>query len=373
MKEVYINVSGQKLSAAPSCGDFVDGSQRFVRFIFYLGEDWEGLTVAAQFAQSGTAYNVLLDEQNCAYLPPEIKEGTFSLTIRGTAGDVIATTNTLIFRATKNSFVSDAQSTEISQSLYNQLVDKVNSIASWDVEGVEEITEKVNGLMDVDVSASKDGTTTTVTVTGKDGIPHSVKILDGKDGTNGKDGAPGKDGINGTNGKDGIDGKDGVDGKDGTNGVDGHSPVVTAVKAGKVTSITVDGTVIATVNDGSDGKDGSPGADGAPGAKGDPGKDGANGVDGVTPHIGDNGHWYLGSTDTGVKAQGADGQAGAPGEKGDKGDKGDPGATPVKGTDYWTAADKAEMVQDTKTALTAETWTFTLTDGSTVAKQVVVK
>ena len=323
MKEVYINVSGQKRSAAPSCGGFVDGSQRFVRFIFYLGEDWEGLTVAAQFAQSGTAYNVLLDEQNCAYLPPEIKEGTFSLTIRGTAGDVIATTNALIFRATKNSFVSDAQSTEITPSLYNQLVDKVNSIASWDVEGVEEITEKVNSLMDVDVSASKDGTVTTVTVTGKDGVPHSVEILDGKDGTNGKDG--------------------------------------------------------------------SPGADGAPGAKGDPGKDGTNGVDGVTPHIGDNGHWYLGSTDTGVKAQGADGQACAPGEKGDKGDKGDtgaqgadgapgdkgdkgdPGTTPVKGTDYWTAADKAEMVQDTKTALTAETWTFTLTDGSTVTKQVVIK
>ena len=326
MKEVYINVSGQKLSAAPSCGGFVDGSQRFVRFIFYLGEDWEGLTVAAQFTQSGTAYNVLLDEQNCAYLPPEIKEGTFSLTIRGTAGGVIATTNALIFRATKNSFVSDAQSTEISQSLYNQLVDKVNSIASWDVEGVEEITEKVNSLMDVDVSASKDGTVTTVTVTGKDGVPHSVEILDGKDGTNGKDG--------------------------------------------------------------------SPGADGTPGAKGDPGKDGTNGVDGVTPHIGDNGRWYLGSTDTGVKAQGADGQAGAPGEKGDKGDKGDtgaqgadgapgakgdkgdkgdPGTTPVKGTDYWTAADKAEMVQDTKTALTAETWTFTLTDGSTVTKQVVIK
>lgn len=317
MKEVYINVSGQKLSAAPSCGGFVDGSQRFVRFIFYLGEDWEGLTVAAQFTQSGTAYNVLLDEQNCAYLPPEIKEGTFSLTIRGTAGDVIATTNALIFRATKNSFVSDAQSTEITPSLYNQLVDKVNSIASWDVEGVEEITEKVNRLMDVDVSASKDGTTTTVTVTGKDGVPHSVEILDGKDGTNGKDGAPGKDGVNGTNG--------------------------------------------------------------------------TNGVDGVTPHIGDNGHWYLGSTDTGVKAQGADGQAGAPGEKGDKGDKGDtgaqgadgapgakgdkgdPGTTPVKGTDYWTAADKAEMVSDTKAALTAETWTFTLTDGSTVTKQVVIK
>lgn len=58
-----------------------------------------------------------------------------------------------------------------------------------------------------------------------------------------------------------------------------------------------------------------------------------------------------------------DGQAigGGAGDKGDKGDKGDPGAkgadgkTPVKGTDYWTAADKAEIVADTLAAL--PTWT----------------
>lgn len=34
-----------------------------------------------------------------------------------------------------------------------------------------------------------------------------------------------------------------------------------------------------------------------------------------------------------------------------KGDKGADGKTPVKGTDYWTAADKAEIVNDTLAAL----------------------
>ena len=34
---------------------------------------------------------------------------------------------------------------------------------------------------------------------------------------------------------------------------------------------------------------------------------GADGDDGVTPHIGENGNWYVGDTDTGVKAQGEDG------------------------------------------------------------------
>lgn len=43
------------------------------------------------------------------------------------------------------------------------------------------------------------------------------------------------------------------------------------------------------------------------------------------------------------------------GLKGDKGNPGTPGKTPVKGTDYWTAADKAEIVADTLAAL--PTWT----------------
>lgn len=34
------------------------------------------------------------------------------------------------------------------------------------------------------------------------------------------------------------------------------------------------------------------------------------------------------------------------GDKGDTGAKGDSGKTPVKGTDYWTASDKAEIVND---------------------------
>lgn len=71
----------------------------------------------------------------------------------------------------------------------------------------------------------------------------------------------------------------GAKGDPGAPGKDGHSPVVTATKSGKTTTISVDGAAIATVEDG---------ADGAPGAKG---------ADGITPTIGANGHWYLGPTD----------------------------------------------------------------------------
>lgn len=183
----------------------------------------------------------------------------------------------------------------------------------------------------------------------------------GNKGDTGATGAPGKDGKDGTNGitphigdnghwylgendtgkpsrgatgAKGDPGTPGTTGPAGAPGKDGHSPVVTATKTGKATTISVDGTAIATVEDGADGapgKDGSPGAKGDkgetgpqgpkgdPGAAGAPGKDGTNGkdgadgkpgapgADGVTPHIGDNGHWYLGSTDTGKPSRGEQG------------------------------------------------------------------
>ena len=106
--------------------------------------------------------------------------------------------------------------------------------------------------------------------------------------------------------------------------------------------------------------------------------DGDPGAPGVTPHIGTNGNWYIGSADTGVKAQGKDGTNGtsvtvesvsestADGgsnvvtfsngktlnvKNGSKGNKGDPGTTPQKGIDFWTPADQEAIVQQVITAL----------------------
>ena len=203
------------------------------------------------------------------------------------------------------------------------------------------------------VTATKAGKTTTISVDG-------AAIAAVEDGA---DGAPGKDGPTGAAGKD------------------GHSPVVTATKAGKTTTISVDGAAIATVEDGADGKPGAAGADGitptigdngnwylgstdtgkpSRGATGAPGKDGADGkpgaagADGITPHIGDNGNWYIGSTDTGKPSRGvagAKGSDGANGKDGAQGEKGADGKTPVRGTDYWTVADKQEIVNDVLAAL----------------------
>ena len=219
----------------------------------------------------------------------------------------------------------------------------------------------------------------------------------GKDGTDGKDdsnGADGKNGINGTNGKDGINGVDGKDGANGKDGINGKSIEVQRTTEyiqwryegdewqnlvaiaditgpagqngedganGKTPEFRVNENTLqwryvgdeiwlnlydltalkgADGRDGADGKDGINGKDGIDGKDGAAGKDGTNGQngsdgeDGKTPFIGENGNWWIGEIDTGVKAvgtDGIDGTNGVDGDKGDKGDKGDPGEKGDKG------------------------------------------
>ena len=117
---------------------------------------------------------------------------------------------------------------------------------------------------------------------------------------------------------------------------------------------------------------------------------------GTAPYIGETGNWYIANEDSGVPAtgpqgekgdkgdtgpQGDKGDTGPQGEKGDtgaqgpqgeqgpqgpqgeKGDKGETGAAGPAGADGATAA---QVIA----ALSTETWTFTLADGSTVDKVV---
>ena len=123
----------------------------------------------------------------------------------------------------------------------------------------------------------------------------------GEPGVKGDKGDKGDTGAPGTNGKDGADGQPGADGKDGEPGQDGVS--ATHSWNGTVLTITsASGTSSADLK-------------GEKGDKGDTGATGANGTNGK---------------------DGADGK------------------TPVKGTDYYTEADKTEMVNRVISAL--PTW-----------------
>lgn len=132
---ILVNVINQKLKVKTNTKKLVSGTQKFIRFEFNLDNAWNDLLVFAQFVQNGKAYNDYLDENNCVYLPPEIAAGKFIVLLYGSGSNVIATTNYLTFEVDKNMLVSDAQSTEITESLYNKLVNIVKTYASQSASG----------------------------------------------------------------------------------------------------------------------------------------------------------------------------------------------------------------------------------------------
>ena len=177
----------------------------------------------------------------------------------------------------------------------------------------------------------------------------ALDTLRGTAGENGADGSSGQDGADGIDGKNGADGKDGVNGKDGADGkaievrsADSHIQwrYVGETWQNLVALADLEGPA------GQDGKDGKTPEFRVNGSelqwryvgdaiwlnlydlsvlKGLDGSDGAAGKDGETPFIGENGNWWIGMSDTGVKAEGLDGKDGEKGEKGEKGDTGETG------------------------------------------------
>lgn len=138
---ILVHVVNQKMHASSNVDGLVAGSQHFVKFKFNLSEEWNGLTVFAQFRQGTRAYNQYLDEENCVYLPAEIGVGACTMMLYGNHDTTIGTTNYLTFKIGDNHFVSDAMSTDISQSLYDQLVNKINENQSKFDELERKVTE----------------------------------------------------------------------------------------------------------------------------------------------------------------------------------------------------------------------------------------
>lgn len=186
-----------------------------------------------------------------------------------------------------------------------------------------------------------------------------VQGIQGERGEKGDTGEQGIQGIQGERGEKGDKGDKGDRGETGATGKDGIS--VTHSWDGTILTITsASGTSSADLK----------GGDGEPGV-------GVAGIEQTITSTEDNGDNVItvtmtdGSTSdfvikngskgaTGDKGeQGIQGEKGEPGDKGDKGDKGDTGAagySPVRGTDYWTADDKAEIKSYVDEAILGGAW-----------------
>lgn len=223
----------------------------------------------------------------------------------------------------------------------------------WEVSYDSGITWKSLGVKATgeDGKDGRDGRTPSVGLNGNwwiGSMDTGVKAVgtDGRDGVDGKNGADGLTPAIGENGNwwigdtdtgvkaGGADGKDGTDGLTPTIGENGNwwiGDTDTGVKAAAADGR--DGTDGKDGVDGKDGANGKDGIDGKDGVDGKDGTDGAQGAPGLTPSIGGNGNWWLGNTDTGVRAAGTTGATGAAGATGATGATGAAGRNGTDGKD----------------------------------------
>lgn len=136
---IFITVNNQKLRCH-NFNKYVSGTQKFILFNFILSDGWEELTIYAQFTQNEKSYNVFLDSNNCAYLPPEITEGSCKLALKGTKGDTTAISEPLELFFLTNPIDEKSAESCVTTTLYKQLVDTVNELK----ELVYSNQEKIN-------------------------------------------------------------------------------------------------------------------------------------------------------------------------------------------------------------------------------------
>lgn len=156
---------------------------------------------------------------------------------------------------------------------------------------------------DVGAKVTQDEDGATIYITDPFGTT-KAKVYNGTTGPQGEQGPQGIQGPKGETGARGPEGPQGNPGETGVAGAAGHSPSVTATKSGTVTTISVDGKAIATVNDGEKGNTGPQGVKGDPGEMGPQGPIGKTGATGPQGPIGETGP----TGETGP--QGPTGQAG---------------------------------------------------------------
>nr|DAH51087.1 MAG TPA: collagen triple helix repeat protein [Caudoviricetes sp.] len=156
---------------------------------------------------------------------------------------------------------------------------------------------------DVGAKVTQDEDGATIYITDPFGTT-KAKVYNGATGPQGEQGPQGIQGPKGETGARGPEGPQGNPGETGVAGAAGHSPSVTATKSGTVTTISVDGKAIATVNDGEKGDTGPQGVKGDPGEMGPQGPIGKTGATGPQGPIGETGP----TGETGP--QGPTGQAG---------------------------------------------------------------
>lgn len=248
--------------------------------------EWIGKTKTAVFRRADLVLNVILDDDDTCMVPWEIiKTGSFMVSVF--AGDLI-TANYVKVPVAESGYDTGDAPKEPEPDVYSQILKKMDEIQSSKIseedvpqligEYLEENAvknvdeETINGMIEKyhEENPLADGENCTI---------QSIKEVEGGNEVVfawvTEDGTPKTDTMFVENGKNGESGEKG----EAFTYEDFTAEQLEALKGEK-------------------------------GEKGDPGEDGQDGTDGKTPFIGENGNWWIGDTDTGVKVTGEDGEDG---------------------------------------------------------------
>lgn len=272
----------------------------------FAGRDWDGYVKTAYFINGASKFAlVLADDRITADMGLNLTAGEWEVKLSGVKGDSRITTTT------EHIYVREFGGTEgtlpdVTPTQAEQLLAKIGDMSALETEAKDSLVAAINeAAKSGGGSGGKDGTgIESITYKGEDESGGNMYTVLLTDGTSYEITAP--KGAKGDKGDAGGKGDPGVPGKAATIQVGN----VTTGAAGTPASVSNVGTDEAAVFDFAI-------------PRGDKGADGAAGADGITPHIGDNGNWYIGDDDTGKPSRGETGLQGPAGAKGDKGDPGD--------------------------------------------------
>ena len=125
---IIINVIDQQIAVRGHKVPLAPHSENFIKLTFSLSSEWKNFKTFAQFRQSNNPpVNVYLDESNSVYVPREIKAGNFTVMLYGAGESIIGTTNCLIFDMVDNCFSANAIETDLTPTLYQQLLNEFKS------------------------------------------------------------------------------------------------------------------------------------------------------------------------------------------------------------------------------------------------------
>ena len=180
-----------------------------------IGNDGENLQEKLVFSfdtfVNGTArLEIVKPNKEKSYLMLEKVEETYQIPVKS----IITKTGRISMQLVITEGTDDE---EIPIFKSNQFYMVVNSSIDAEIEEPEEYPEwidvantKLNEIDNLNITASKVDTTTTITITDREGNETSVEVEDGSQGERGIQGPQGPEGPAGADGRNGQDGRDGA-------------------------------------------------------------------------------------------------------------------------------------------------------------------